>query len=151
MLAVALLPLRRCADFRGRSTRTEVVGYWLLATVLGFVALPFGQGPAAGGVKALIFVVMLCPAPALAARRLHDQGGSGWWAALALPAIALGAWQQLRRVQDRFAAALEMPAPIEIAAGIGIAVVLLLMVLPSEPGENRFGTDPRDDPAVPYF
>jgi uncharacterized membrane protein YhaH (DUF805 family) len=103
-MAWMILPLKRYAQFSGRSRRKE---YWMfvLFTVLvnlGFVALMFAAGGAsifaamsspdpttmmtgAGlvgiiyGLSLLFSLAILIPGLAVHVRRLHDTDRSGWW------------------------------------------------------------------------
>ena len=71
---------RRYADFRGRATRTQ---YWLAVLVHAVIAVAL-LAVTAPRAEQLWFVLMLyylaalVPVTALAARRLHDAGYSGW-------------------------------------------------------------------------
>ncbi len=145
-----ILPLKRYAEFTGRSRRME---YWMFAllnvivaaVVLGIKFSAGGlddamvvdpQNPLAvygwmfsgiGMVLALWWLATLIPNIALNVRRLHDRDMSGWW--------YLG-----------FIVASFIPL-VNFVAGIAY---LVLMVLPGTPGPNRFGEDPKGatDPAV---
>lgn len=101
-----LVPLRRYAEFRGRSDRAEfwtfmlfiIVGWTICATIdasLGFGRLDrswqtFNWGMAGmadwngGFLSAIFWLGMLIPALAVAVRRLHDANHSGAWLMLAL-------------------------------------------------------------------
>lgn len=136
-----LLPLKRYADFSGRSRRKEywmfVLGYMLIFIVLGAIFGIMGvfsssiQDMEAGsinGVLILAFVVLgiiglgiLIPSIAVQVRRLHDRDMSGWW--------LLGAY------------VLSLVPVIGFLASIALLVVF---VLPGTPGPNRFGPDPKD-------
>lgn len=127
-LEYMILPLRRYAEFEGRSGRAEYWWYTLAASVLYVVvALLFGQattesGSAEAGPPAafwLIWVALLIPSVAVAVRRLHDRNLSGW--------LFLGF----------FIAAL-IPF-FNVIAGVAM---LTAMVLPGTAGPNRFGDDP---------
>jgi uncharacterized membrane protein YhaH (DUF805 family) len=109
-----LLPLKRYADFSGRSSRKEywmfLLGYILAVIVVGIlfvIARPLGL---------LALVVLgfgaIIPSIAVQVRRFHDQDRSGWMALLAL---------------------------IPYIGGI---VVLVFMCLPGTEGPNRFGENP---------
>jgi len=71
--------LRQYADFSGRARRTE---YWMfqLFNIIAFIvlyAIDVGLGTMFLG---LIYgLAVLLPSLAVAARRLHDIGRSGWW------------------------------------------------------------------------
>jgi uncharacterized membrane protein YhaH (DUF805 family) len=121
------MPLKRYADFSGRSRRRE---YWtwtlfvLLAEILLY-GLIFGAARRSGGemtpavgalftVLVIFLLAILIPSLALSVRRLHDQERSGLYVLLILVPLA------------------------------GLLALLVLMALPGTPGPNRYGTDPKD-------
>lgn len=65
---------QRYFDFETRSTRSQY-WYWVLAVVL-FNTLVAGF---LGLLGSLISVALIIPGVAVAVRRLHDSGRSGWW------------------------------------------------------------------------
>ncbi len=72
--------LKKNAVFTGRSRRKE---YWffVLFNILIYIALTIvdgvvGSSPLFGG---LYMLAVLIPSIAVAIRRLHDVGKSGWW------------------------------------------------------------------------
>jgi uncharacterized membrane protein YhaH (DUF805 family) len=72
--------MRNYAVFRGRSPRKA---YWMfvlinlvVAILVGFVGKVLGMGTAP---SALYSLIVLIPGIAVAVRRLHDTGRSGWW------------------------------------------------------------------------
>ena len=128
----ALMPLKRYADFTGRSRRKE---YWyftafllIMMIVVGYVfsflfgAALFGA-PAAfrsafGGMfvlTGLIILIFLIPSIAVQVRRFHDQDKSGWFVLLGLIPYA------------------------------GPFIVLVFMCLDGTPGPNGYGEDPKAD------
>jgi uncharacterized membrane protein YhaH (DUF805 family) len=56
---------------------------------------------------------MLIPGIAVTVRRLHDSGRSGWWILIALIPL------------------------------IGTIILLVFMVLDSQPGDNEYGPNPK--------
>lgn len=138
-----LMPLRRYADFSGRSRRKE---YWMFA-LMNFIiyALLYGimisaMGPsfteammqaeggmnsvqpsdgmmAGVGIVGMVMVIyslaVFIPSLAVMVRRFHDQDKSGWFVLLAL---------------------------IPMVGGI---IVLVFMFLEGTRGDNRFGADPK--------
>jgi len=128
-----LMPLRRYADFQGRSRRKE---YWMftLGVVLLYIVFvilagisglfsSFGpdggsQGPSIFGwiVIALIAVAvigLIIPSIAVQVRRFHDQDKSGWFCLLSF---------------------------IPYIGGI---IVTVFMIIDGTRGPNRFGEDPK--------
>lgn len=127
-----LMPLRRYADFAGRSRRKE---YWMFAlgiflvaiipvTLLYIVALAAAFGSANGtgggvmitllsGVVLLLALALIIPSLAVQVRRFHDQDKSGWFVL------------------------------INLVPYVGGLVVLVFMCLEGTRGPNRFGPDPK--------
>ena len=115
-------PLRKFADFKGRESRQA---FWLfiLFSELIYIALAMSDAilatysPEMGiGLNSAIFaLVMLIPSLAITTRRLHDVGKSGWYQLLWLIPI------------------------------VGWAILLYLLVQPSQPEENQYGPVPQDD------
>jgi len=116
----------RYAKFDGRASRSEF-WYFILFYVLIDIALAFvdffvvnpmlGATPdqaAQGGLLELVFALaMVIPSIALAVRRLHDIGKSGWWYLIGLIPL------------------------------IGALVLLYFFVLDSQPGSNQYGPNPK--------
>jgi uncharacterized membrane protein YhaH (DUF805 family) len=123
-----IMPLRRYADFSGRSRRKE---YWMFVLFQILVLAPLmlvaialdgtsgdASDPFSGGltlaVLGIYFLVFLIPGLAVQVRRFHDQDKSGWF-------ILLG-----------------------FIPYIGGLILLVFMCLPGTRGPNRFGPDPKD-------
>lgn len=114
-----LLALKRYADFRGRSNRSE---YWYFALFnfifiiasmlldnsldLTFPGLPYGFIYAAYALFAFV------PGLSAVVRRLHDVNKSGWFMLISLIPLVGGIW------------------------------VLVLLATKGTMGENRYGADP---------
>lgn len=113
--------LKQYADFSGRARRKE---YWMfvlfnmifaivamiLDNVLGIAMEGIGYGPLYG----LYALAMLIPGLAVAVRRLHDVGKSGWMILIALIPLIGSIW------------------------------LLVLMVTDSNAGENQYGQNPKE-------
>jgi len=145
-----LLPLKRYAEFSGRSRRMEYWMFALLNVIVAFAVLavimgggfsmaqlaaaetaPAALGPLVWlgfGVLGLWWLAIIVPSIAVTVRRLHDRDMSGWW--------YLG-----------FFIAGFIPF-INFISGIAFFV---LMVLPGTPGPNRFGPDPKDPASADVF
>jgi uncharacterized membrane protein YhaH (DUF805 family) len=115
------MPLRRYAEFSGRSRRKE---YWMFTLLLVIVNIvitvvetALGLGTSIGGIygplSLLVLLVILVPSIAVGVRRLHDTGRSGWWMLIALLPI------------------------------IGGLVLLIFFVLEGDKGPNEYGPDPK--------
>ncbi|MFA1261302.1 DUF805 domain-containing protein [Xanthomonas axonopodis pv. fascicularis] len=123
-----LLPLKRYADFNGRSRRKE---YWMFALMQFLVLFVFGglfavaavamgneNGP--GALAWLICAVMVIACLALivlgiavTVRRLHDQDKSGWFYLISLVPY------------------------------VGAFVLLVFMCIEGTPGPNQYGENPK--------
>jgi uncharacterized membrane protein YhaH (DUF805 family) len=145
---------RKYFQFSGRATRSE---YWwpqLLNFVVGLM-IGFAGVFAAGatGMHNALFIdsmttlwnlAIVVPLLALAVRRLHDVGFSGWWllgpiatgffaVIVLVPALTLGSMAAV----DEGALIL---SGLLVLACLGFSVfIFVCSVLPSQPGENRFG------------
>ena len=132
--------------FTGRSTRTELLGYlivsWVLATATNWAVIALGAtglvnvniGIASVG---LAYLVWWLPLPALAVRRLHDQDKSGWWALLLVLPTAIS-WLGGKQALGA--------STLIVLEAIYLAGLVLLFWTPTD-GTNRYGPDPRLDPA----
>ena len=102
MEALTTVFRNKYATFSGRASRSEYwwgyLGYVVIATVLQIFALvgaialiDFGQIAALPGLIALVIILgMFIPSIAVAVRRLHDTGKSGWLLLIILiPCIGL--------------------------------------------------------------
>ncbi|MEJ5978239.1 DUF805 domain-containing protein [Novosphingobium sp. PS1R-30] len=151
MLEWMILPLKRYADFKGRSRRKEFWS-WILFNVIVLIvlmAIVFGTGFSTAailadpgnplavygslfsgtGVLLLIWgLATFIPNIAVTVRRLHDRDMSGWW--------YLG-----------FFIAGFIPF-VNMISGIALIV---LMFLDGTRGPNRFGPDPKDPTSAAVF
>ena len=114
--------VRRCftlyATFAGRARRSEFWFFWLFNLLAHGVAgiLDAALFGIAAPLNAIVSLLLLVPNLAVAVRRLHDGGRSGWWLLIALVPL------------------------------LGILVLLFWSVSRGEDGPNRFGADPRAIP-----
>jgi uncharacterized membrane protein YhaH (DUF805 family) len=132
-----LMPLKRYADFSGRSRRKE---YWMfilfmvlvylalgvLLTVLGLSGDEDGSLFNVGGGATIIILLLfglavIIPSIAVQVRRFHDQDKSGWFVLLNL---------------------------IPYLGGI---IVLVFMCLEGTKGPNRYGPDPKGGASEEIF
>jgi uncharacterized membrane protein YhaH (DUF805 family) len=154
------LPLKRYAEFSGRSRRMEFWMFAVLQFLIGmvFIALfivlggglmalatttdPSGALAAGGAIIGLVILYILVslalflPALAVSMRRLHDSNRSGWWLWLfwgpyLLSLVTAGA------ESDALTGSIGL---VMLAGGI---VLLVFYFLDGTPGPNRFGEDPK--------
>jgi uncharacterized membrane protein YhaH (DUF805 family) len=149
--AAALEPLRRYADFSGRSGRSELALFYLVAMLANLLArwgdavvfdLIAGRAPYPW-VSIVMGAALFCPTVALGVRRLHDTGRSGWWLLLALPALAINMWDAWRRLGEPFALGTELPALVLIPLMLALLALMVLLLWADEAGTNRYGPNPR--------
>ena len=110
--------------FTGRSRRKA---YWVffvfnvIATILANLidnVLGLAGQSVYGPVSMLYALAVFLPGLALAVRRLHDTGRSGWWMLLGFIPL------------------------------IGWIVLLIFFVTDSQPGSNPYGPNPKDAPTA---
>ena len=113
------MPLRRYAEFSGRSRRKE---YWMFTllliivnVVVGILELSLGLAGTMGygPLSLVVLLAVIVPSIAVSVRRLHDTGRSGWWLLLVFLPI------------------------------IGGLVLLVFFVLEGDKGPNEYGPDPK--------
>lgn len=141
-----LMPLRRYAEFSGRSRRKEYWMYILLliivTLVVSFVEGLLGLNGMIGGlygpVSALLVLGTLIPSLAVGIRRLHDTNRTGWWMLVGIvPYVASAALL--------YSGNLVLAGTLGFVA-LGAAILLLVfMVLEGTKGPNRFGPDPKGE------
>jgi uncharacterized membrane protein YhaH (DUF805 family) len=157
------LPLKRYAEFSGRSRRMEYwmwfvflillyVAFWVLMMVIGGAGIMTGNpraAMAAGGgimiVAALFFLVWLAfiiPGIAVAVRRLHDTNRSGWWILSPFAGYAL-VWIGIAMAASGSSAGTLLATLGMLVAGVLGIVLLVFMFLDGTKGPNRYGPDPK--------
>ncbi len=124
-----LLPIKRYADFSGRSRRKE---YWMFVLFNLLLLVAFGALMLVGAfvgrsdtgapgalfwialtLYVLVALALLVPSIAVQVRRFHDQGRSGWF------------WL------------------MNLIPYVGGLIVLIFMCMEGEQGDNAWGTDPK--------
>jgi len=110
-----LAVLKKYAVFSGRARRAE---YWYFVLFSAIASIVLGIISAVIWDKIAILSMMyslaiLIPTLAVVVRRLHDVGKSGWWWFIGLIPI------------------------------IGIIWLLVLMIIDSNPGDNKYGPNPK--------
>ena len=111
-------------NFQGRARRKA---YWMfvlfniIAAVLAGAldgVLGLGGESGYGPISGLYSLAVFLPGLALAVRRLHDTGRTGWWMLIGLIPV------------------------------IGWIVLLVFFVQDSQPGSNQYGPNPKEAPTA---
>lgn len=101
--------------FSGRARRSEYWWFYLANLIVGGILSQLGKNISAFGVlSGLYSLAVLLPALAVAVRRLHDIGKSGWWILLNLIPV------------------------------VGQIIIIIWMCKDSMPGENLYGPNPKE-------
>ncbi|MAY19777.1 MAG: hypothetical protein CL955_04085 [Erythrobacteraceae bacterium] len=117
-----LMPVRRYADFSGRSRRKEFwmfqLGIFLLYIAVLILAAILGAiSETLSAIVMIIFAIamlgLIIPSIAVAVRRMHDQDKSGWMLLLGLIPL------------------------------IGSIILLVFYCTDGTPGPNQYGPDPK--------
>lgn len=112
--------MKQYADFNGRARRKEYWMFLLFNIIFAIVAMMIDGGIGTnmaplpyGYVYIAYALVTFIPGLAVAVRRLHDIGKSGWWILIALVPLIGGIW------------------------------LLVLLCTDSQPGDNAYGPNPK--------
>ena len=119
--------LQQYADFNGRARRKEYWIYNIINSIIGGLlffldrmlgttidSLDLGEGNSLGILYLVYALFVFIPGLAVAVRRLHDVGKSGWMLLIALIPL------------------------------IGAIWLLVLYLTDSNPGENKYGPNPKE-------
>jgi len=146
-----ILPLRRYAQFSGRSRRKE---YWMFVLfcligriVLAIIDTILGlnlDGARTGLLSGIFNLAILIPSIAVGVRRLHDTDRSGWWLLAGLAAMLPG----LVLMAVNFFVGMAV-----LAIGGFCAAILLLVFVCQDgtQGDNRYGPDPKSPDLADVF
>ena len=162
-----LMPLKRYADFSGRSRRMEFwmwqlfnfivyIGFMVLGMVLVGGGMMVAGDPnaaaTAGGGALILFALyaiyglaVIIPSIAVAVRRLHDTNRSGWWILLPIVSyIVMVAGIGGAAASPDAAASGGAIVMLGMAALVVTGLVLLVFyLLEGTKGPTRFGPDPK--------
>lgn len=161
-----LMPLKRYADFSGRSRRMEFWMWQLFQIIIYFVvlvlAMVMGGGAmmsgdptalaAAGGGMVIImalyglwWLAVIVPSIAVAVRRLHDTNRTGWWVLAPLaPYLVMILAGMMAVSSPDMAGVAGILALISMIAVFALAITLLVFyVLEGTRGPNKYGPDPK--------
>ncbi len=112
--------LRHYGDFKGRARRKEYWMFFLFNILFGMAALMLDnvlglhyEGAEYGPIYIGYGFGMIIPQIAVAVRRLHDIGKSGWWFLVIFIPFIGGIW------------------------------LIFMLATNSQPGENQYGANPK--------
>ena len=116
-----LLVLKKYAVFSGRSSRKEFWYFSLISFLIAIVLVvadvmagTFDAETGIGLLGGIYAIAVLIPIIAVSVRRLHDTDRSGWWLLIAFIPL------------------------------IGAIVIIVFWAQDSQPGENQYGSNPKD-------
>lgn len=169
-----LMPLRRYAEFSGRSRRMEfwmwklftfliAMAFWVVMMAVGGAAMmSAGNDPQAMmavggtvvvvmGIYCLFALAIFIPDLAVTVRRLHDTDRSGWWILAPLVPYAVAIMASVAGAASGGkdgAAVIVIVALVCMLVALGLGITLLVfMFLEGTRGPNRFGPDPKQPEA----
>lgn len=147
-------PLEKYADFSGRAPRAE---YWwfFLALIVTYIVINIIESIVGinkmvlgvyGPLAVLLWLATLVPSIAVGVRRLHDTNRSGWLILLPIvPYVLAFALGGPAMMAGGFGAGLGIAMLFMLIGFVCAIVLLVFMVLPSTPGDNRYGPNPYGD------
>lgn len=166
-----LMPLKRYAEFSGRSRRQEfwmfmllLLIIWMVAffgiMVMGFGALSMAGANADGSprvagmmgmfasmgimavVLGIVWLALLIPTLAVQIRRLHDTDRSGWWIMIYWGPAILSWIVNFAGAANQNTSLVMLGGLCSLLTLIASIVLLVFWCLPGTSGPNRFGPDP---------
>ena len=105
--------LKKYAVFSGRAGRQEYWMFFLYNLIFAIVAFILDKTISIGYFGALYGFAVFIPSLAVSVRRLHDTGRSGWWLL------------------------------IDFVPFVGGIILIVFLVLDSQPGDNQYGPNPK--------
>lgn len=105
--------LKKYVVFEGRARRTEYWVFNLISFVISLVLSVIDNALSLGFLASLYGLAVLLPSLAVTVRRLHDTNRSGWWILISLIPF------------------------------IGWIVLLVFMLMDSDPQANEYGPNPK--------
>lgn len=105
--------LKKYAVFQGRARRQEFWMFTLINFIISLILSSIDYMLGTGVLGGIYALAVLIPTIAVTVRRLHDTGRSGWWILIFLVPV------------------------------VGFIILLVFMVLDSQPGDNEYGPNPK--------
>jgi len=142
--------LKNYVNFKGRARRKEYWMFTLITTLISIgislIELPFNSEYGSN----IYLLVTLLPILAVATRRLHDIGKSGWWTVLPILLLTILPFVMEITVQSEISAGI-------VGAGLTIFIILcfvygILMLVwtctDSQDAENKYGKNPKEEESL---
>ena len=106
---------RNYFKFKGRSSRAAFWYFtlWFYAPLIPVYFVVVADAVVYFSLVALHVLAAIIPLAAVTVRRLHDTGRSGWWY-----------W-------------------VHLVPFVGLVIITVLLVIDSQPGDNRYGPNPK--------
>ena len=134
------------ADFRGRAPRAEYWWFYLAYLITYIIASIVDSIVGTWIFRLLVVLAAFLPMLGASVRRLHDTNRTGWWLlgpivpyaiafALLGPSLMSGGGGLL-------SVSLGLAGLFLLLGAVCAIVLLVFMVLPGTPGENRYGPNP---------
>lgn len=159
-LHLAIRAITTAFRFEGRSTRTELISFYILSTIATMFVVSWDHAPPVSplfvGLGIAWSSLWLWPLFPLTVRRLHDQDRSGWWAANS--GLMMLAWLIVYLLPEDPTSHAYVSftglkphhigsSPLAwLCSDIFVVTVLaqwIMNLLPGTYGPNSFGRDPR--------
>jgi uncharacterized membrane protein YhaH (DUF805 family) len=160
-----LMPLKRYAEFSGRSRRMEFwmyqlgvwllwIALWIVMMVVGFGTASAARDPASGmvgmfaslGIFMVVFAIvalgLFIPSLAVAVRRLHDTDRSGWWLLLPFAPYVLTIIVAVMAGASQSSGLMGIAMIFNVLVLVASIVLLVFYCLPGTAGPNKYGPDP---------
>lgn len=112
----AILPVKKYAEFTGRSRRSEYWWFVVLLLVAYVVAGILDSVMTFGLASTVVALGLLIPNIAVSMRRLHDTNRTGWWLLIGFIPV------------------------------VGAIVLIIFFAQKGVVGDNQYGSDPIGDP-----
>ena len=168
------MPLKRYADFSGRSRRMEFWMWQLFQVIVYFVVIilvmmagggammagdPSALAAAGGGIMIVLLLyglyclAIIIPSIAVAVRRLHDTNRTGWWVlGPIVPYFVMILLGMMAMSSPDSAGLVGVLALVCMLAVLALGLTLFIFyVLEGTKGPNQYGPDPKAPDAGQVF
>lgn len=145
--------LKKYAVFSGRASRKEYWMFILFNIIFGIIASIIDsiigiKIYGSGLIINLYTLAILIPSLAVSVRRLHDTGRSGWWLLIeSVPIIGI-IWMLIPTINLFWTLFPIMYLVWILISIIGSIWFFVLTLLKGNPGDNKYGPDPKAAAAV---